>query len=108
MLPGGQVMRDPAAIADEENWHGGFYELSVGFDPPPPPGLDEALATLWRTAGIEGCQGARDVREEVPCTVDSLREFGHLRGVVTLPSGHRVVCACFLFHYEDEPEWLYF
>src|SRR5262249_53468041 len=47
-------------------------------------------------------------QDAVPRTVASLTEYGHLRGTVVLPSGHRVVCCCVAVREEDGPDWLDF
>jgi len=47
-------------------------------------------------------------QDEVPCTVASLEEFGHLRGTVVLPGGHRVVCGVFATLLDDGGQWLTF
>jgi hypothetical protein len=45
----------------------------------------------------------------VPCTVDSLREFGWLFGRIRLPSGHLVACAVTAVRGgDDSSDWLNF
>ncbi|WP_326557831.1 hypothetical protein [Micromonospora sp. NBC_01796] len=105
-------MPDPASFTDEENWSGGFYELSIELGDLDHQGLQRALTALWRAASIDGCYGSRDhepgEQAEVPCTVSSLATFGHLRGTVHLPNGHRVVCGCVILGGDEDPEWLDF
>lgn len=103
---------DPAAFTDAENWAGGYYELAVELGDTSDERLQRALTELWDAAGIEGCHVRRDrepaEQDEVPRTVASLEEYGHLRGTVVLPSGHRVVCRCVAVREEDGPDWLDF
>ncbi len=105
-------MRDPASFTDDENWHGGFDELAVELGDTDDQQLQLALTALWKAAGIDGCYGRRDrepgEQREVARTVASLAEFGHLRGTVLLPNGHRVVCGCFAVREDDGPDWLDF
>jgi hypothetical protein len=82
----------------------------------PAPFSDERLAralnTLWRAAGVRGCYGSREREprdlETVPCTVESLERFGHLRGVVGLPGSVPVVCGAVAIREEEGPDWLDF
>ncbi|MDA2808881.1 hypothetical protein [Nocardiopsis suaedae] len=99
----------PSVLSHAENWTGGFYETAfeVGDGG---RSLQRVLSALWPAAGVEGCFGSRD-REPgdqagVPLTLSSLAEYGHLRGVLTLPSGHRVVCGCVAVRPDDGPAWL--
>ncbi|GIJ81199.1 hypothetical protein SAMN05443287_1049 [Micromonospora phaseoli] len=105
-------MPDPASFTDDENWSGGFYELSLQWDGRDGQGLQRGLSALWGAAAVDGCYGSRSHepgdQEEVPCTVESLMAFGHLRGTVLLPSGDRVVCGCVTLGGDGEPEWLDF
>lgn len=86
-------MTDPAAFTIADNWHGGYYELAIELGEASDERLGRALATLWRVAVIRGCYGSREREphemQTVPCTVRSLDRFGHLRGLVDLPSGVR-------------------
>ncbi|GAA3825857.1 hypothetical protein GCM10022226_53270 [Sphaerisporangium flaviroseum] len=105
-------MRDPTRFTESENWIGGFYELAIEIGDTSDERLQVALSALWRVAAIEGCYGRNDLepneQDEVPCTVSSLAEFGHLRGTVTLPTGHRVVCGCLASRDDEGPDWLDF
>lgn len=102
----------PAAFTDDENWTGGFYELALELGDTSDERLQLALSALWRVAAVEGCYGSRDreprEQAEVPRTVESLVELGHLRGTVRLPGGRRVVCGCVAVREEDGPDWLDF
>ncbi|MGC7098383.1 hypothetical protein ACPZ19_27235 [Amycolatopsis lurida] len=106
-------MHDATAFTDPDNWSGGFYELSLEIGERNDGRLQRALTALWRVAGITGCYGTdeREPAEQsaVPLTVASLEEFGHLRGVVTLPSADPVVCGCIATRLdEDNQDWLTF
>lgn len=109
MHPHPSASPGPSALSRGENWTGGFYEVAfeVGGDG---PDLQRVLSALWPAAGVEGCHGSRDHEpgdpDEVPLTLSSLEEYGHLRGVLELPSGHRVVCGCFAVRPGDGPAWL--
>lgn len=107
--PGGTRALSASAFTLADNWNGGFYELSFevsGGD----AALQRALSALWPAAGVDGCFGSRDRepadQDPVPLTLASLEEHGHLRGVLALPSGHRVVCGCLATRAQDGPEWL--
>lgn len=109
-------MRDATAFTDPDNWSGGFYELSLEIGERDDGRLQRALTALWRAAGLTGCYGnaEREPAEQsaVPLTVASLEEFGHLRGVVTLPSADPVVCGCIAIRLDgdngDNQDWLTF
>jgi hypothetical protein len=80
-------MADPADIADETNWYGGFYELALEIGPSDDPRLDAALELLLRGARVAG-------------RVD---HGGHLRGVVGLPDGMSVVCGGLAIREDEGP-----
>jgi hypothetical protein len=104
-------VHDPTAFTDQENWTGGFYELSVEVGDRDDERLQRAVTALWQAAAITGCYGGFD-REPadqvaVPVTLASLQEFGHLRGIVRPPLGGPVVCGCFATRIdEDDLDWL--
>lgn len=103
-------MHDPTAFTDTENWTGGFYELSMEIGDRDDERLQRAVTALWRAAGVTGCYGGTD-REpadqvEVPVSVASLEEFGHLRGIAHPPPGRAVVCGCLASRFDDGPDWL--
>jgi hypothetical protein len=75
----------------DENWTGGFYELSLDLGAADDARLDRAVRTLWRAAGAS---------VDVQPSAAALHEHGHLRGTLTLPSGARVVCGAFSSRYE--------
>jgi len=80
--------------------------------------LAAAAQLIWRLAGVEGCFGVngwengvpsatlgdsprlalrRVIPQPVPFTLASLTRFGHLRGVVELPTKSRIVCGLLAF-----------
>jgi hypothetical protein len=103
---------DPAAFTIADNWHGGFYELAIEFGDTNDERLGRALAALWRAADIRGCYGSREREPHematVPCTVESLDTFGHLRGLVELPNGIPMVCGAVAVREDEGPDWLDF
>jgi hypothetical protein len=107
------VMTSPAAFRDQANWSDGYYELGVEVGSSGDARLQAVLRALWSAANVHGCFGQRDREPEeqdpVPCTVDSLTEFGHLHGQVRLPAGQLVVCGCVAVRGGDESgDWLDF
>jgi hypothetical protein len=105
-------MRDTTAFTDQDNWAGGHYELAIELGDTSDERLQRALTAVWRAARIEGCYRSLDhepaAQPEIPCTVASLAEFGHLRGTVELHTGHRVVCGAFGGRYDEGQDWLDF
>lgn len=89
---------------DDENWTGGFYELCLVLGAADDDNLDRAVRSVWRAAGVQGCRvSGVDVAglADVELGAAALHAYGHLRGVLMLPSGVRVVCGGFVHRYED-------
>jgi hypothetical protein len=100
---------DPAAIEDSDNWSGGFYELALELRPRDDARLQAALEVLERVNRADGYFAAHDISaERQRLTVDGLTQFGHLRGVATLPNKTRSVCGVFVCREDDGPDWLVF
>ncbi|MFD8497434.1 hypothetical protein [Amycolatopsis sp. NPDC059657] len=104
-------MHDATAFTDPENWAGGFYELSLEVGGCDDDRLQRLVSALWRAAGIVGCYRETDLepveQQPLPVTVASLREFGHVHGVVRVPLGGSVVCGCFVSRFDDDAsDWL--
>lgn len=104
---------DPASFADDENWHGGFYELAIALGPRHDPRLDAAIGAVWADPRVHGCYVDRhrepQAQEPVACSLSSLDEADHLRGTAQLPSGARVVCGTVIIREEDSGlDWLDF
>jgi hypothetical protein len=93
----------PAAddMSDDENWTGGFYELSLVLGPAEDGRLDDAVRSLWRAAGVHECRVGSGLLDVEPSAA-ALHEHGQLRGWLTLPSGDRVVCGALVFRYEGD------
>ena len=102
----------PDSFVDDDNWRGGFYELSIEIGETSDERLERTLGSLWRAAGIRGCYGSRereiDAQSVISCTVESLDRFGQLRGVVDLPGGGRVVCGAVAVREDAGADWLDF
>lgn len=106
-------MTSPAAFRDRTNWSDGYYELAIEVGSNDDARIQAVLSALWSAADVHGCFGRRDREPEeqdpVPCTVDSLAEFGHLSGRVRLPTGLLTVCGCVAIRGGDESsDWLDF
>lgn len=103
---------DPIAFTDDENWHGGFYELAIELGDCDDERLQAALSALWQAADITGCYASRDReprdQQQIVCTTASLATTGHLRGTVRLPDGNRVVCGVVAVREDQGPDWLDF
>jgi hypothetical protein len=82
-----------AVLDDEQNWSGGFYELTITLGARDDGRLESALRALWRAAGVTGPFAGRwgGPLKPVELTLASLEANGHLRGVVRLPSVGPVV-----------------
>ena len=76
---------DPGAVADPDNWTGGFYELFLETG-------EDALPALWRATGAERVS----------------EESGHVRGTVHLPLGGPVVCGSYAGIGGDGPDYVEF
>ena len=93
----------PDDLHDDENWSGGFYELSLTLGAADDARLGRAARSLWRAAGVEGCRVRRPdgTFADVELSAAALHEHGHVHGTVALPSGDRVVCGGFVSRYDD-------
>ncbi|MFI0738545.1 hypothetical protein ACH4PU_10680 [Streptomyces sp. NPDC021100] len=106
-------MTSPAAFRDQANWSDGFYELAIEVGSSDNARIQAVLSALWSAADVHGCFGRKDREPEeqdpVPCTVESLAEFGNLYGQVRLPTGRPAVCGCVAIRGGDEnSDWLDF
>lgn len=98
-------------FTDDENWHGGFYELALELGERSDARLQTALDVMWSDRRLNGCFSDRsrqpDEQERMQPTVAAQAEAGHLRGLATLPSGFRTVCGSVAIRSEDdEQDWL--
>ena len=87
-------------MSDDENWRGGFYELSLILGDADDARLDRAVRSVWTAAGVAPCRAGAD-RADVEPGGAALTEHGHLRGTLTLPSGDRVVCGALGYRYDN-------
>ena len=100
-------MKTADDLNDDENWTGGFYELSLVLGAADDDNLDRAVRALWRFAGVRGCRVDRVEISgflDVEPSASALQAHGHLRGTLALPSGDRVVCGGFSSRYEGIDE----
>ncbi|WP_157437881.1 hypothetical protein [Actinoplanes subtropicus] len=89
---------------DDENWTGGFYELCLVLGAADDDNLDRAVRSVWRAAAIQGSRARRvDAAGfvDVELSAAALHAHGHLHGMLTLPSGARVVCGGFVYRHDD-------
>ncbi len=105
-------MGNPASFRDQSNWGDG-YELAIETGSTGDAELQALLSAVWSAAEVRGCFGRSDVepeeQDEVPCTVASLAEYGHLRGLVRLPTGQLAACGCTAVRGgDDSSDWLDF
>ena len=65
---------DATTFRDEENWHGGFYELAILLGDRDDVRLDAAIGAVWADSRVEGCYADRRRepadQERVPCTLE--------------------------------------
>lgn len=93
------LMANADDLRDQENWWGGFYELSLLLGAADDHRLDRAVRSLWRAAGVQECRVGFGPLGVEPSAA-ALHEHGHLRGWLTLPSGARMVCGALVHRYE--------
>jgi hypothetical protein len=97
---------NPADIADEESWTGGYYELALDLGGRDDARLDAALKELWREAGVEGCfYGSvfRGRRLPASCSLESVEKAGAICGVLQLPLG-AIVCGGHAVRFDDSTD----
>lgn len=93
-------MPDPTDFLDDENWHGGYYELAIDLgewtESESDARVDAALKSLWSEPTLEGCYldrwHSRSEQPRVSAVPIDVQEPVPLYGVATLPDGRRVVC----------------
>lgn len=94
-------MTDPAAPTVADNWDGGFYELALELGDTDDDRLEHAVGALWSSARVHG-RYAPDPMGMVPAP------SGHLRGLVDLPNGVRMVCGAIAIREDEGADWLDF
>lgn len=110
---------DPTNFLDDENWHGGYYELAVDLgeraDEHSDERLSAALRSIWNAKGLTGCyldrrRSLTDQRRVDPA-LTSTDSPGPLYGLASVPDGSRVVCVVHVIREESENrphDWLDF
>lgn len=104
-------------LTDPDNWRGGFYELALELGDADDQRLKKAVETLCARAQVDGWYAlgvAQPVADErMGCSLESLADAGHLRGVALLPNGKRLVCGLLVTRETSDagangPDWLSF
>ncbi len=106
---------DPTDASHDDNWLGGYYELSIRLGACDDSRLDASLKALWRAAGLGTAfrhSPAGRAGERATVSAASLLE-GDLRSVVTIPGLGSAVCRIIVVrevHLEPgeapEADWL--
>lgn len=105
-------MADPTSFTDDENWHGGFYELAMRLgaraDPDADQRLRDALFAVWDDDALQGCYSDRwtdrSAQQPAPPRADPIEHPGPQYGIATLPSGERVVCLSVVVRFEGNDQ----
>jgi hypothetical protein len=89
-------------------WLNGFYTLAVDLAQRSDANSLKALNYVRTHPLIDGWYWDGDREPAAQPRVGELSEIPdrHVRGLLTLPSGHKVACGCFIYHFEDEEDWL--
>jgi hypothetical protein len=82
----------------EDNWHGGFYELSIKLGEADDARLDAALVALWRAAALPE-PFRRKTGQAAELSAHSLLE-GHLHSVATIPGLGPTLCSVIVVREE--------
>lgn len=95
-------MASPTDPSHDDNWHGGYYELSIKLGAHDDARLDSALHALWAAGGLS--EPFRDrargpAAEAVQISASSLLA-GHLRSVVSIPGLGPTLCAVIVVREE--------
>jgi hypothetical protein len=110
---------DPADFCDDENWHGGYYEVAVNLgnrnDLESDTRLRAAREALWSVDDLQGPYVDRwsDASEQARAVLEGLdiEEPPPLYGLARLPTGDVVVCSNHVIREienpgEDSCDWL--
>jgi hypothetical protein len=82
----------------EDNWHGGFYELTIKLGPADDARLDAALVALWHAASLPE-PFRRHSDAAVAVSGQSLLA-GHLHSVATIPGLGSTLCTVLVVREE--------
>lgn len=93
-------MGDPSDFADNENWHGFYYELAIDLGLRSDVNSDErvasALAAMWADPRLDGCYldggSSRSNQQRTAPVITDTIDPSPLYGVAQLPTGGQVVC----------------
>ncbi len=112
-------MADATRFTDDENWHGGYYELAMKLGAHADPGADQrvrdALVAVWDDEALQGCYGDRwaDRAAQQPARplAEPIDHPAPQYGLATLPSGAQVVCLSVVVRFEgnereEGDDWL--
>jgi hypothetical protein len=88
----------PTDVSHDDNWHGGYYELSIKLGEHDDDRLDSALKALWDAAGLPEAF-RRDTGSSAPVSADSLLA-GHLNTVATIPGLGSTLCSVMVVREE--------
>lgn len=109
-------MGEPWDFLDDENWHGGYYELAIKLGPRTAAEATErvlgTLATIWDQSSLDGCYRdrwtAQAEQERIPPAPTDLDHPESFNGVAELPGGRRVVCVSHVVRedVDDGHDWV--
>jgi hypothetical protein len=100
----------PERIFTPEAWLNGFYLLIVNLEE---RSDDHSRVALEAVQSYPLLDAWYLEREKEPYEQPRVQNAGgalseHRYGVLTLPTGNKVPCGCFVFHTDYEPDWLKF
>jgi hypothetical protein len=101
----------PLDLAGEENWRGGFYELSIELGRRGDARLDAPIRACWADPALEGCWASKVVDRSQPRVEPSIEsQEGHteLVGIASIPGFGSTLCCSYAFHFESGEDWLEF
>ena len=88
----------PTDATHEDNWHGGFYELSIKLGAADDGRLNTALLALWQAAALPK-PFRQNSDDEVEVSVQSLLA-GHLHSVAAVPRLGSTLCTVLVVREE--------
>jgi hypothetical protein len=102
---------NPTDASHDDNWSGGFYELSIRLGAHDDARLDAAVKSLWEAAGLlrafrRFATGPGSERTQV--SAESLLA-GHLNSVAAIPGLGSTLCSVLVVRvetYEPRADWL--
>lgn len=97
----------PTDASHDDNWNGGYYELSINLGEHDDGRLDAALHSLWDAAGLSEAfrrSATGQASELTPVSAESLLA-GHLDSVATIPGLGSTLCSVMVIreaNYQSE------